>query len=154
MATALRLSGLKLIDMPDRELLALINQEGDNDGWVFANHMVDVLGLPRTNGGEQKRHPTTMVSSRFSWMVRYGALESNGDKPEGTRWRLTDKGRLIVRNKLTATQLKSLEKMRPDQLLHITDYVSNVYQAVDDTGAHLVRRQMQYAVLRRRGRGY
>ncbi len=78
-------------DLTDRELLHVVNECTAADGWATTLEIGEQLG--RSEGDLQD------VSSRMSWMVRYGFCERHKERP-GV-YRLTKAGRGLMGGKLT-----------------------------------------------------
>jgi hypothetical protein len=134
---------LTIEDFSDVELLALVNEHADSDGYVMTEEMVLVIGLDVENARQ-------CVGSRFSWLTRYGAMEKDPD--ETGRWRLSAVGRAMVRANLTAAEKRMLENLADDKLLSLARGVTNKYRSTGATGAQLMRREWQYGTSKRRFR--
>ena len=124
---------LTLLDYSDRELLNLMLDEGDAQGWVESPELARVLGMAKDHAGS--------VGQRLGWMRRYGATE----RKEGTReWRPTPMGRALALGDLTPEQQEMFEHLDPEQLLMLTRQLTRRYSRVGDTAAHLIRREWRY----------
>jgi hypothetical protein len=141
-------------DYSDRELLLIVDDVAAEreDLWVFAHEVHERLALEWVE--------MRSVSVRFSWLVRYGALErehlrdSNGNllytakgNPRlGQRWRLTTKGRALAKGTLTANQKKALSGITEDQLLVLAREIgTRQRQTKDQVVADLTRREWRYS---------
>jgi hypothetical protein len=132
-------SSLRLLDYSDRELLNLMLDEGDAQGWVDSRDMARVLGMHKDHAGS--------VGQRFGWMRRYGAVE----RKDGTReWRPTLMGRALARGDLSEDQREVIEGLSSEQMLTLTRALTTRYRRVGDTAAHLMRREWQYGTHGRR----
>jgi len=138
-----RPDSLKIEDFSDVELLALVADYMDQEGWVTTEEMVLAIGLDV----EHARH---CVSSRFSWLARYGAMHKNPDKTSS--WGLTAVGRAMVKGKLSIRETTMLEKMPEDKLLSLARGVTLRYRTSAATSAQLMRREWQYGTSKRRFR--
>lgn len=127
-------SSLRLIDgFRDRELLCIIKDHADDEGWADSQDIADAVGL-------KHKHPTQCVGARLSWLARYGTglVERHPDEPA---WRLTDMGEAMTNGTLSAAMGKQLEHMKPEQLVMLTRSLTSSYQEVPDEVAHMVRRE-------------
>lgn len=132
---------LRIDDFSDVELLALVNDNADQDGWVKTEEMVLAIGLDVKNA-------TQCVGSRFAWLKRYGAVEKH---PTDTlTWRLTGIGRAMVKANLSASEQRMLENLADDKLLSLARGVTNRYRSTTATGAQLMRREWRYGTSKRR----
>jgi hypothetical protein len=76
-----------LRDMSDRELMGLIAECEDDDGFVDTRAIVDVTHIVHDR-------PNTCVGSRMSWMARFGYIQKH-PKQKGV-WKINAKGRSLV----------------------------------------------------------
>jgi hypothetical protein len=132
---------LRIEDFSDVELLALVNDVADRDGWVKTEEMVLAIGLEGENAYQ-------CVGSRFSWLTRYGAMEKSED--EIKTWRLSAVGRAMVKGKLSAAEKRLVEGLEEDKLLSLARGVTNRYRASGASSAALMRREWQYGTSKRR----
>lgn len=148
------LLSLKLTDFSDRELLLILDDVSDDEGWSSARDMVEPVGLKE----DGVRH----VSSRLAWMRRYGAIErellwdENGNpitgpmgQRQGQRWRLTEAGKMMAYGKLTKAQHKALEGIGEGELILAMRQMSLHFANASDTGATLARREWTHGLQRR-----
>jgi len=134
---------LTIEDFSDVELLALVNDHADSDGYVKTEEMVLVIGLDAENAKQ-------CIGSRFSWLTRYGAMEKNPD--ETGSWRLSTIGKAMVKGHLSAAETRMLENLAEDKLLSLARGVTSRYRSTGATGAKLMRREWQYGTSSRRFR--
>lgn len=128
---------LRLVDFSDRELLFIVDDCLDSTGWTTVADVAKALDLDTPN-------PTLNVSSRFSWLKRYGALDR-----EGKKWQLTPVGRALMSGQLNVTAERVLDGVKPDQLLALTRAIGRRYQQAGDTAATLMRREWVYSSAQR-----
>lgn len=139
---------LRLIDYSDRELLHLVRDHEDDEGYA------DTLQIAQTiwpkYADENPTHAVSSVAMRFAWMKRWGVMERHGKLAR--KWRLSDAGRGIVEGKLSAAQEKSVIGLADEKLMSLGYALSERYQQADDIPATLLRRAIQFGELRRRAR--
>lgn len=124
---------LALQDYTDRELLLMVLDNGDAEGWVTSETLADVLGI-------EHKHPRQCVGSRMSWMRRYGVVERH---PVYDRhaWRLTSIGEVLAKGKLSPAQERQLEHLRDDQMLLVTRWLGARQRSAQDSAGILMRRE-------------
>lgn len=101
-----------LYGISDTELLAIIDDIADADGWA-SNYDI------RLTLGESADVKRSGVPSRVAWMRRYGWLERDSANPSAHR--LTTAGRaMLTRPDLSKTMTNALAAMTPAQRLTLT----------------------------------
>ena len=99
---------LTIFGISDPELLAVVDDLGDENGWTTTYDVRKQLG---ENVEEVRRR--TGVGPRLGWMKRYGWLERS---PDDGRWRLTAMGHAILDNpSLSKTVENALDRLNPAQ---------------------------------------
>jgi hypothetical protein len=139
---------LRLEDFSDREILALVRDHEDSDGW--ADSQVVALAIWPRYAAEEDSTARMSVARRFSYLKRWGAMEKHDKTPR--LWRLTDAGRAIVEGRLTRAQQDVIEFSGEEKVLALAEALGRRYEAEEELGATLMRRAMQYSYLRRRRR--
>jgi hypothetical protein len=119
---------MSLYGISDTELLAIVDDLSDENGWTMT---IDV----RLQLGENPEDKIKSgVGPRLAWMRRYGWLES-GSKT----WRLTAMGHAVLDHpELSQAFQSAMEKLTPAQRLQLTRRLSEdgaqrpteVYQAL------------------------
>ena len=104
---------LTIWGISDTELLGIVDDLADEDGWTQTLDVRVQLG----EDPEAGRH--SGVGGRLAWMRRFGWLERH---PESrTYWRLTAMGHAILDDpKLSRTLESALEKLNPAQRVALT----------------------------------
>src|SRR4051794_7814530 len=147
------LKSLRLMEFSDRELLLILDDVADGDGFATARDVADKLHLSHPR-------PHQCVAVRFSWLARYGALErehmrddqgnlmwTSGGQPRHTqRWRMTSMGRAMAMGQLTKTQESQLGRITDDRMLMLTRYVTQRVRSADSTAAKLVQREWRHSI--------
>ena len=145
------LESLRVVDFSDRELLLILNDVADGDGWAYAQDMANRINLDH-------EHPNRSVASRLSWLVRFGAVERehlsdehgnlmwtrSGRPKYGQRWRLTPIGRTYALATLTKAERSRLAAVDGDKMLLVTKWLAEQYRQSPDAGASLMKREWTY----------
>jgi hypothetical protein len=147
------LDRLTIDDMSDREFLLVLADVADGDGWAESEHIAQRLDLAHK----------AIASSRLSWLRRWGAVEREHERDEDTgvlrytgsgkpvytqRWRLTPEGSSLAFGKLRKGDQSALDKLRDDQMLQVTRWLSE-RTVGDGTTGKLVQREWRYGHARR-----
>lgn len=135
---------LRLEDFSDRELLALVADHEDSEGWADSLHVAQAI-WPKY-GTEEPERARASVARRFSWLRRWGVME----KGDSGLWRLTRDGRLLAEGRLSEGQRRSVTDLDDEQLMSLGYAMADRYQEAGETPAILFRRAMQFATYRRR----
>lgn len=147
---------LTLLDLSDRELLLIVRDVADGQGFALATDVAERLDL-------RGDHPHRSVSVRLSWLKRYGAVdreyerdhlgqirEHRDGRPIHTqRWKLTDLGLAIATGRLSKTTEKTLEKMDSGALLMTTRWLSKRISSANGQAGKLLDREYRHGVGRR-----
>lgn len=150
------LTSLTLLDLSDRELLLVMRDVSDGQGWCSAHDIADQLGLTMDQ-------PHRSVAVRLSWLKRFGAVEREherdpntgvllyrGEKPVYTqRWKMTETGLALATGKLNKTQRASLDKLQDGQMLMTMRWLSQRVVGSSPTVGKLMDREYRYGVGRR-----
>jgi hypothetical protein len=131
----------------DEELLALVKDNLDTEGWVTSAELADAIGIP-----DDEDNRLNGIGIRLGWMGRYGVVRKDTEKKVPARWTITGRGIVI----LEATFSKSLEDqlagLKGEALWRLSQTISARYSDADDVSAVLVRRSFQRAYHQRRFR--
>lgn len=148
------LSHLRLEDLSDREVLLLMLDLADGEGYVDPMDLADRLDIV----GD---HPRRVVTSRLAWLKRWGAVEKefatdehgnvlrhrSGEKRTTQRYRLTAIGWDMASGQLRAAQEKALAGMDDGQMLLVTQWLTRRARESGTTVATLVRREWTYRTM-------
>ena len=133
--------------MTDRELLALLKDLEDTEGWVDVQAVAEAL-WPRRANGDLAAHCRRAVLSRLSWVVRMsGMVEKHPGAP--LLYRLTPEGEAFLRAKLNAAQRRAVEGAGDDELAEVIALVGDRYHGMREEVQWLVRREWQHRASRR-----
>jgi hypothetical protein len=135
---------VSLWGISDAELLGIINDLADEQGWVNTLNVRLQLGENPEDSTEGAR---SGVGPRLSWLTRYGWLErGERQKDEDGHWwqtyRLTPMGQLLLEGpQLTAAFEKTLGKLNPRQRLQLTRELGEAGAGAPDEIRTAIRRQ-------------
>lgn len=155
------LDSLRLVDLSDREVLLVVRDVADGDGWAYAYDVGAQLGVV-------EEHRRRAAAQRLSWLRRFGAVErehladENGNllytagdthRPRwGQRWRLTDAGEAIALGRLRAPEQRAIDGLdEPAALLAVREIARRARYA-DVTLAKLIDREWRHQWTRENGR--
>jgi hypothetical protein len=127
---------LSLWGISDTELLAIVDDLADANGWAST---LDVRLQLGDNPEEVGRH--TGAGPRLGWMRRYGWLERS---PETGAWRLTAMGHAILDHpKLSSSVERALENLNPAQRVRVAREIGESGAGAPDEVRAALRRQWQ-----------
>lgn len=146
---------LTLEEMSDRELLMALHDVADGEGWASSQQVADQLSH-RANIDHMRRS----VQVRFSWLVRYGALERehlsdeqgnllytrSGKAKWGQRWRFTEIGEALALGKLKVADERKLDGLKDEQLIPVVRWLTSRQRTSEFTAATLIKREWRYGV--------
>jgi hypothetical protein len=144
---------LRIEDYSDREFLLIVADLADEDGWTDSQAVAIQMDLKRR----------AIASSRLSWLRRYGAVEREHKADEDgniryhrdgrvmhtQRWRLTEIGQAIAFGRLRKSDETALARLKDDQMLLVTRWLTKRTGAGDSTVGRLVAREWRYGHARR-----
>lgn len=142
------LEHLRLQELSDREVLLVMADLADADGYADADEMASQLGL-------SVKHGLRQVTSRLTWLKRWGAVEREsaeqanerrrpGEPPPRRHWRMTPTGQELATGALRKRQQEALDGARDSDLLQITRLLAQRQRSGNLTVANLVRREWRY----------
>jgi hypothetical protein len=129
---------VSLFGISDEELLAVVDDLADADGWVSTIDVRLQLGEKPDKGYRSG------VGPRLSWMRRYGWLEGRGtgSKTDPKQWRLTAIGHALLDHpSLTQAFKRTLEGLNPAQRLVLTRELGEGAHGSVDEIRNALRRQ-------------
>lgn len=127
-----------LMEFSDRELLNVILDTEDENGYVTTEQIMEAVGIAH-------KHAKSCVGIRFSWMRRYGVV----DRHEKKGWTLTPVGRRIALGALSDEEKVILRNLTSEQLMEATRLMTGRYQRAGATASTLMRRTWQHGTGRR-----
>ena len=131
------LDALRLADFNDIDLLHVLDEVGDDEGWATAEEVARQIGVSH-------RNPSQCVGSRFAWLYRYGVMERRQSKHH-TQWRLNVYGyALIFPDAFSKTLANALEKLEAGQIIALTDHIAKGLPQAPRQATHLARRAWRH----------
>lgn len=128
---------LKLVDYSDRELLHMVEDHANDDGWADAKELGKALGIVG-------KRASSCVGSRLAWLRRYGAVEAEAGSKRN-KWRVTQIGHTMIRGELKASTRRVLDDVPDSQILLVTREVAQRQRAKrNDVQGHLIRREWRH----------
>jgi hypothetical protein len=129
----------------DEELLHLVKDNLDTEGWVTSAELADAIGIP-----DDEESRLNGIGIRLGWMARYGVIQKDKEHPTPTRWTLTGRGIVVLEATFSKGLQTQLEGIKGEALWSLARTVTDRYGQADDVSAVLVRRSFQRAYQRRR----
>lgn len=121
-------------DRSDRELLHIVHDNADPDGWASSQAVAEAMNMDRD------RQERSSVGSRMGWMARYDFLERHPD--EDHTFRLTEVGNDLKDGRLSKGLEQSLGRMNLGQaVLIVRSVIQNQYVNGAQPVADAVRRE-------------
>lgn len=147
------MNSLRLENFSDRELLLIVHDVRDDEGWSTARDVAERIDLDHDR-------PWVPVSSRLGWLRRYGATErefmwdelgnpmytAQGKLRYTQRWRLTEAGLAIAHGTINTRQQEQLERFKDHQLILVTRWLAGRRRTGEDVTAALVRREWKHGL--------
>jgi DNA-binding HxlR family transcriptional regulator len=137
---------LRLQEMSDREVLLILRDCADADGYADVEDMGVQLGL-------DAKHAVRIVTSRLTWLKRWGAVERepaesvpkvSGEPPRRRQWRMTPAGQALALGTVRKAQQKAMDGAREEDLLGLTRLLAERQRNGNMAVANLVRREWRY----------
>lgn len=139
------LNGLKNEDYTDRELLHILNDVADGDGWASTFDIAAVLPIKHPDGEDHGTHASRCVASRFAWMTRYGWVERDESR---TKWRLTRVGRDLMNGKLNKSFQTAMDKLSPGDRVLVVRAMGAAFRTGSPEAATMLRREWLHGARR------
>lgn len=129
------LPSLKLNDYADPELLAIITDVADAEGYAESTDIAAQVGI-------EARHANRCVGSRFAWMRRWGWVERH---PDRSAWRLTETGHALISGRVTRTVQRMLDRLSEGDRVRVTRELARMVRS----GGNAATQQMVKREFRR-----
>lgn len=129
----------------DRELLYILNDVADEEGYATTEEIAERLGLTAKN-----KNPNTNVGVRLGYMRRIGLLIRDRvveTDPEVGRksfwaWKLTEAGEGFMSGRLSNPQRAVVESLKEAQLPDLSAAFALAYARSTTLGRHVSRREL------------
>lgn len=141
-------SDLQIKTFSDREILGVMNDLGAGE-ILAADLAARLFGLNGNDDEKVRGRATRCVTSRLSWMKRYGLVEKGEKKGE---WTISEEGKLLRFTPLGRALSSAITNTPRTSVLELSHQVSERMLREGDVPARAMRREFQHQVLRRRWR--
>jgi hypothetical protein len=129
------MDSLKLSDLSDREVLAIVDDVSRSDSWSTGDDIAEALGLE----GPTRRQS---VGTRLGWIKRLSGTVERHHKFGW--WRLTSLGEDVVKGKLTAAEQRSLQRLEGAKLILATRELGTSRARTSKSLNNLMRREWMH----------
>ena len=137
-------SDLQIKTFSDREILAAMSDLGLGD--VLASELAERLfGLNGNDDEKVRLHAARCVTSRLSWMKRYGLVVKGEKKGE---WAMSEEGRALRFTPLGRSLSSAISNTPDRSLLELTHQVTE-RMVGGTTEGRAMRREFQHQITRR-----
>src|SRR5215469_5947083 len=115
----------------DEELLALVKDNLDEEGWVTSLELADAIGVP-----DDEPNRLSGIGVRLGWMQKFGAIRKD-DRPPlvPSRYTLTGRGIVILEATFSKGLETQLANLKGDALWRLARTVTERYGETDDVSA-------------------
>jgi hypothetical protein len=120
----------RVYDFRDTDIMARLHELGS----IPAADLAAELGANSDKKG-------TIISSRLSWMKRYGMV---GFDPKDRTWRVSEGGARVLESRRKAAAIKAIEALPKEELVEVMAHITSVYRLGDPLLAAMLRREFQY----------
>lgn len=145
---------LRLTDMTDREVLAIVASQADEEGYAESPAVAEALwpSVIQNGNGDAKLLAIKAVSQRLSWMARYGIVrrrqpQKGEPRPKYATWTLTDVGERLLHGKLKVSTTNAIDNLDGTAMVLAVHRLTEHDR--DGTIETLMRRAWQYGMVHR-----
>src|SRR5690348_14995615 len=139
------MKSLQLFDFKDRDLLYVLEECYDDEGWATAREVAEKIGIDH-------KHPANCVGSRFGGMRKLKLLEAKFGKGD-TLWRLTDLGEEFLHARdLTKAMQSMLDELDEGRRVILTETLGRQVARESSTGRVLSSRAWRHELAQVNGR--
>lgn len=140
------MTGLSNIDRTDLELLHVIRKVGGSRGFASGADIATELGII----ADGRRTGAGRVSSRLSWMQRYGMLYKSANDKNGALWGISVAGERLMEGRLNQAVSDAIERDNPGaQLLMMRRLTQRAVVSGDAATSAALRREYQHNAAQR-----
>lgn len=139
---------VRISDFSDRELLALVADLGSQ---VTARDLaIRIFGIAELEENEQEiRRESRCVTSRLSWMRRFGLIER--DKESG-EWLISAMGEALRKTRVSRAIANGIESADEAASLSLANIVGERLVSSGPVAGQAMQRELQFQITRRRAR--
>jgi hypothetical protein len=142
-------SDLQISAFSDREIMAAMS-DLNGTGDVLASDLgLRLFGLTDRDDEDVRRHATRCVSSRLTWMRRYGLVEKGDEKGA---WLLSETGKELFASRLGRSFSTAITHTPKESVLDLAHQVGMRMVKENTVGARAMRRELQHQIMRRKWR--
>jgi hypothetical protein len=142
-------SDLQIRTFSDREIISVMGDLGGGLEVLASELAARIFGLNGNDDPDVHLHATRCVTSRLSWMKRYGLVLKGEDK--GT-WVASEWGKSLRYTPLGRALSAAITNTPEASLMELTHQVSDRMLRANDIPARAMRREVQHQILRRKWR--
>jgi len=147
---------LRVTDFNDREILRIIEDECDEEGWTDIWYIAERCLPTHMRAANARRNSALRCTvSRLSYMKRLGLVERRimHDKEKQTRytqWRVKEAGLVFIKSTLTQAQRDKVIGADDGVLNEYAELLATQYTILGHLSAAMMRRQWQFGYGQRR----
>lgn len=143
---------LKLENYSDREILHIVADVADNDGWAEVEHIAERVGLSANGMSDMQLliHAKRCVSVRLAWIRKLSGTVNRHIEPQKFQWCLTPLGIQVVTAKLPSVLEDRLNSVDEGTVLLSLDTLARRYTRSSGAAGNLMRREWTYGTHRNR----
>lgn len=141
------LDHLRLQELSDREVLLVLVDCANGDGYADAADIGERLGLA-------EEHRLRATTSRLTWLMRWDAVEREpesliekpppGEPRRRRGWRLTKIGQDLAMGQLRKSQEQALAQARDGDMIELTRLLAQHQRSGGTAVKNLMRREWRY----------
>lgn len=132
--------GLTILDIRDPELLHVVIDQSDSDGWASTEEIAKALAANIEDGHNPRIH----VGVRLGYMrTKLGVVETRREKGM-TLWRVTDSGVAWLNARLGTGQRRLLDGLSLPQTAAVIHQLTRQYRLASPAQATMIRREWRH----------
>lgn len=143
---------VQISDFSDREILAImLDLGGDVPPGLLAARIYGWSKI-ETEDKDVVAHGKRCVTSRLSWMRRYGLVESwvTVEPPKVRTWKVSVPGSQMLQAQLPAGTVNALDRLTDTYDLSLANVVGEKLVKAGQISGTAMRRELQFQIARRR----
>lgn len=139
------LHALRVVDYTDRELLHILNDKANEEGWATSDELQDSLAVnyPAEDGeivtdAERIGYARRCIGARYAYMVRVGFVERNDKR---THWRVSNVGKQLMSGELDGEFERTLRRLSPADRILVMRELGRGYRGAGAPAQTIIRRE-------------